>query len=126
VIVAIIGSSRERDRVLAAYEAVRTHPHMSLALDWIACMDAEKPDADLTHQDRQSYAIADLNAIDDADVVWLLASSEMSDSRTEYGYSLGTGKPVVASGHLTLFTALADAEYAADAEAFAWLDARAS
>lgn len=98
----LAASSREADRVRRAQLAIRERGWL-LTLDWLTELESNLArgvrDADLSREDQRRHAQADLDAIREADVVWLLAPQEPTKGAwTELGFALGIGKPVVVSG----------------------------
>lgn len=82
-----------------------------ITLDWLAEVEAAGVSDDgLNDCDRRRYARADLDAIDRADVVWLLAAPYGRGSWVELGYALSRQKRVIVSGpeaRRSIFCALA-------------------
>ncbi len=111
----IAASSREVERVRAAQAAVAARG-WELTLDWLTPMLAliadGKTDATLSEEEAADHATRDLRAIDDADAVWYLIPREPTKGAyVEFGYALGTGTLIVASGapRTSIFEAMADA-----------------
>ncbi len=93
-------------------------------VDDVAC--TVLTDAHLPPGERKKRADDDLKGIDDADFVWLLTPNERgaSGAWTEFGYALGTLKPVIVSGlawERTIFTTRANQGFHSDDEAFHFL-----
>ena len=125
----VAGSSSERSRVHAAMDSVRD-AGLELTLDWLAAIDRVGAASPTDPAVRADAARADLDAIDRADVVWLLAPHPGSTSTgawTELGYALAKGKRVVVSGDATrsIFVSGAEAEVATDGDALALLRRKA-
>jgi hypothetical protein len=120
----VSGNSRERDVVGPYIKRLTLTPGVLITLDWVAVMNSvSTPDPELTADERWKYASADLHAINEAHVVWLLIPS--SEKPTigawiEYGYALGCGKRIVVSGdeRRSLFTARAHLLCATHEEAY--------
>lgn len=96
----IAGASAERSRVRDAM-TLAAERGLRVTFDWLAEIErvgtANPPDLDQA----QVSAFADLRAIDEADVVWLLAPREgvvTTGAWAELGYALGRRVPVVVSG----------------------------
>lgn len=118
----VAGASKEPERVRAAMTAVQMHGH-TLTLDWLAEIEAAgAANEGLSDDDRRRYAEADLCAVANADVVWLLAPEAPSAGCwVELGYAMAW-RPlrIVVSGparERCIFAALADVEVDDDAEA---------
>jgi len=109
----VAASSREVNRVRAAYAAVAASG-WTLTHDWLtpllANLDRGVRDTDLSRDDMVRYACADLDAIARADVLWVLAPRELTKGAWfETGYAYGIGVPIVVSGGCpSLFLSLAD------------------
>lgn len=118
----VAGASKEPERVRAAMTAVQMHGH-ELTLDWLAEIEtAGAANEGLCDADRIRYAEADLRAVADADVVWLLAPEAPSAGCwVELGAAVTRGSAyIVVSGPARvrcIFAALADVEVDDDAEA---------
>lgn len=106
----VAGAQREPERVRAAMTAAQG-AGLVLTLDWLAEIEAQPaPEGVLEQHDRRRFAHADLDAIDRADVVWLLASVHAKGAWVELGYALRGQKTIVVSGpdaRRSIFCALA-------------------
>ena len=98
----------------------------SIAMDWTVDMDeraeAGLSDADLTDDERETYARADLEAVEVCDLLWLLAPEGTSiGAWIEFGHALASLKATVVSGPhgRTIFSTLANERFATHEEAFA-------
>ncbi|MDE2022228.1 MAG: hypothetical protein KGI71_04960 [Patescibacteria group bacterium] len=99
-------------------------------------------DSKFSAEDRRKYALADLNGVLDADLVWLLAANTQGacGSWVEFGLAIASKADrldwgirvfhqeyeprVIVSGlkaRRTIFTELADKLFDTDEEAFAWI-----
>lgn len=80
----VCASSRETPRARAAMDALRA-AGVAITLDWT---ETWQPTVEMLDSARRSAALADLRAIDDADVVLVLDSEHRSDLLAELGYAL--------------------------------------
>ena len=121
----VAGSSKERERVRAAMDAVRAIEGCELAHDWLAHVEetiaAGKTDADLSDRERDA-AEADLRAVRSSDLLWFLVPESHSDgAHVELGYAigLGTAMGIVASGEArgSIFVELVDSRFKHDRNA---------
>lgn len=130
----VAGASKEPERVRWAMDAVRALG-CEITLDWLAVIEAEgAANEGLTDAVRRRAARADLDAVGDADVLWLLAPSNASTGAwVELGAALSgrawAAHPggVIVSGparHRCIFAALADEEHDTDEAALASLRVR--
>jgi nucleoside 2-deoxyribosyltransferase len=127
----VAGASAEPERVRWAVAAVRAMG-AEVAIDWLAAIEeAGAANEGLTDADRVRYAQDDLCAVEDADVMWLLAPVEPSAGAwVELGYALALAANkrapdrIVVSGSARvrcIFAALADEEHDRDEDALASL-----
>lgn len=133
----VAGASAEPERVRAAMNGVRAIG-ARVTCDWLAAIEAAgAANEDLTEEQRKHYALEDLAAVRSADVVWLLAPPRggSAGAWVELGAALawrskykGTIAIIVsgAASKNSIFCALADYEYATDAEALRALDEMAA
>lgn len=128
----VAGAAAEVQRAEAAIAAVRAIG-FDIALDWTVGIReanlAGRIDADLSDTEQQRFALADLRAVETADLLWLLAPSDRRGrgSFVELGYALGKGVPCIVSGpdsRHCIFAALCSHEFGTDAEALFWLGSR--
>lgn len=118
----IAAASREVERVREAQRMVAERGWV-LTLDWLtpmlALMEQGIGDADLSRGEQARYALEDADAIDRADVLWLLAPREPTKGAWwEHGYAYGSDTPIVTSGGCPLiFVALSNRVLDTDAEA---------
>lgn len=115
MIVYVAGSSKQLDRVRNAMEALRELGH-TVAHDWVSIVEAvgsAHPDDD---SGRARFAKADLAAVAQADMLWLLYQDESVGAFWEAGYAQGRGIPVVVSGACegNIFVANCDWNYDRD------------
>lgn len=116
----------EHGRVTAAFTAARL-----LGCDVFDWRIGHKPTAEMTAGERHAAAEADLVAITDAAITWVLAPPVRSDALVEMGIAIGyacaaegeaqRGPHTIVSGPLSargIFASLAE-EYDTDAEALA-------
>ncbi len=68
----VAGSSNERPRVRHAMDLVKKSSAYSLTHDWLAVMEASKPDYELSASELEAAAIDDVNGIYQASVFWFL------------------------------------------------------
>jgi hypothetical protein len=68
----VAGSSQERLRARNAMDLVSKSPGHSLTHDWLAVMEASKPDCELSVSELEAAAVDDLNGIYQASVFWFL------------------------------------------------------
>ena len=141
----VASSSAELERAQAAMDRVRSwSPRFELTRDWTADVEHErasgKLDSDLKHSERAHYARADLGAVAEADILWLLVPREgvhTSGAWVELGAALVAGHmrealglrntTIICSGEMTghyRFTSLADHVFELDSEAFDWFSSR--
>lgn len=131
----IAGASREPERVRAMMEAAEALG-FELTLDWLEVIGVVgAANEGLTDEQRRYHAREDLCAVDDADVVWVLAPSvpsagawcemQRAIDRVEFGPPRERGGPLlVVSGPARLrciFASLADYEYDTDEVALGFL-----
>lgn len=141
----IAGASSELVRARAVMDWVRAHPRFELVRDWVKDIEHERvqggrADSQLKRYEQEHYARANLGAVAESDVLWLLSPSEgvhTTGTWVELGAALVTGhmrqalglsKTVVlisgpTSTHF-LFNSLADEIFDLDADARSWLDLR--
>ena len=98
----VAASSREADRVRAAQRMLREAGH-TLTLDWLTIIERVVAtgvrECDLPDHEAIAHALLDLDAIRDADAVWLLAPElPTKGAWVELGFAVGIGKPIVISG----------------------------
>lgn len=121
-------SFHERARAKAMADRLRFNG-IEIAYDWFT---ADRPtgttsDADLTDRQRITFASAELDAIREADVFWLLAPTTQSRGAWfEFGYAAACAHhpSLVVSGPArrdSIFTEIADECFATDLEALIWL-----
>ena len=120
----IAGASAEADRVRHWMDQVECQPDMQLTLDWLAAIEAHGGLANqgLSDDDREAVSAANWRAIQEADVVWLLAPQLPSAGAwVELGLAIASGRVrVLVSGPARLrsiFCALAE-EHDSDHEAW--------
>ncbi len=122
----VAGSSKERELV-SAYMRGLEAAGWRITLDWPAAMDASPvADTAMTLVEQERHAYADLKAIDDADVFWLITPSTPSTGAWfEAGYARRADRRprIVISGaaQFCLFSSLAHERYDDHASAFAAL-----
>jgi hypothetical protein len=68
----VAGSSQERLRARNAMDLVKKSSAYSLTHDWLAVMEASKPDCELSASELEAAAIDDVNGICQASVFWFL------------------------------------------------------
>lgn len=91
------GASAEPERVRAAMDAVEREG-WTVALDWLAAIEAEGTANDMDATRRAYYAAIDGRAVARADVLWLLAPSvDSTGSWVELGIAQALGVPTVTS-----------------------------
>jgi nucleoside 2-deoxyribosyltransferase len=118
----IAASSREPERVRAA-QRMLTELGIELTLDWLTSIEANLAlglrDSDLSIADQRQHANADLLAVEQADVLWLLAPKEPTKGAwIELGYALGHGTPVLVTGDAScIFLTLTDWQLPRDEDA---------
>lgn len=122
----VSGASAEADAI-AQYMSRLRAGGIEITLDWVAGLKANiaegKTDALLTNEERAQYAEADLDAIAQADVFWLLAPENPSTgSWVELGYALSCqdGLSIFVSGPgrtRCIFVACADGQFQSHEEA---------
>jgi len=134
VYIAASSHPSERDRVTAAFTAMRM-----LGLEPYDWRVRHRPTAEMTREERIEAARVDLDEIVNSGLVWVLAPSVRSDALVEMGIALGyaaacgdvgvEAMPIIVSGPLAargIFAALADSEHDSDAEALdairAWME----
>lgn len=131
----IAGASREPERVRAAMEAAKALGH-EITVDWLREIEqAGAANEGLTTAQRVYYANRDLEGVDEADLVWLLAPAGTGSAGAwvELGYALGLRSDrtmlrplwqVIVSGSQQdrcIFTDLADKRFREDQEALDYL-----
>jgi nucleoside 2-deoxyribosyltransferase len=120
----VAGASKEPERVRRAMSAVLA-AGCELALDWLAVIEAVGlSNEGLTDAQRIAASGVDLDAVEDADLVWVLApESQSAGCWVELGYALAGGKMVIVSGPARtrcIFASLA-VEFETDDHAIAYL-----
>lgn len=96
----IAASSYELDRARAAMAMARASGY-EITHDWtLSVAEHGGNPLRLPSADRRRFACADLDAIDNADVVWLLATDDhvSRGANIEYGYALASRAFVIVSG----------------------------
>jgi len=141
----VAGASAEAERVRLVMNMVQQHPYLKLAHDWLSIMQEvgkTKADHQLSLPERQEYAMADLEAVNEADVFWYLAPHTPSAGAAfEFGAAWGIAsqwsmsgvyvghtRVIVASGvraDASIFVSLADEVWEADMQAYESLSDRA-
>jgi len=124
----IAGASKEMDLISSYMRKVESLGH-TISLDWTVPIRENialgKTDADLTKEDRKRHANADMFAVGDADLVWLLVPAEPKSSLgcwIEFGLAVAFGCHVIVSGpNASIFCELADHLFATHDEALEWL-----
>jgi hypothetical protein len=120
--IAASSKPQERARVDAAFAAV--DGFYEIVGDWRA--DCDKFGANPAGLDCSPFAKADMNAVRECDVLWLLMpQSETRGAWVEFGLALAFGKVVVCSGEgqeRSIFTSLAMRRYELDADAVTYLN----
>jgi len=122
----IAASSREVGRVREAQRMVAERG-WTLTLDWLTPMmvliEHGLGDSDLSRDDQAHAALQDAEAIDRADVLWLLAPRELTKGAWwEHGYAYGTDTQIVTSGGCpSIFVALSDRVTETDEEAVEYM-----
>ncbi len=136
-IVYVAGASAEPERVRHWMDRIRAAGH-ELAFDWLTviALGGGHANVGLSDEQRRSASWTDLDAIDAADIVWLLAPDVPScGAWAELGYAVSVrerdrrhcyGRPlhIVVSGRARercIFASLADFETDSDGVAFEWL-----
>lgn len=121
----LCGAFSERARVKAMMSRLR-EAGIEISFDWTA----DPPpgvtcDADLTAEQRSTYARADLRGVELADVVWLLAPESTSRGAwVEFGYALAVQAITIVSGpawRSSIFTEVANHTFESDEEALSHL-----
>lgn len=141
----VAGASAELDRVRGVMDFIREQPRLELARDWVADVERERieggrTDSDLAPDERKLFAGADLGAVAESDIFWLLSPMKgtyTTGAWVELGAALVTGHMrqalglsktvVLISGQTAgqhLFSSLADYCFDLDFEARDWLFAR--
>lgn len=127
----VAGASAERDRVRGAMDYITAEGGV-VTHDWLAEIEAAgSSSAGLTREQRRRAAAANIEAIRQSDVLWLLAPAGRSDALVELGIALGVRHDridpepmrIVVSGpasRLSVFAALADLETPSDVLAGRW------
>lgn len=125
----IAGAYTERELV-SSYMRRLEAAGVTITLDWPRIVTAAaNPDCDLTHAERQRYAMGDLKGVAEADVLWLMIPKGGSKGAwVELGYALGLmnggaklPRSVLASGDdkASIFTSVPEVyEVAAHEKAF--------
>lgn len=131
MLVYLAASSRERERARHWLDALSAHPHLRLAHDWLAHIEAEhRPDHAIPLAEQLDYALGDLSGIERCDVVWLLAPMTVTkgawfECGFAYGLKRANGTPgwlVSGDAASCIFASLADQLVRSDGEAFALLE----
>lgn len=122
----VAGASVERaERAIPAIRMLR-EAGVAITHDWTVDIDeaagAANSDADVPEEVRHRCAMEDARGVSTADYVLLLAPNERGSSGAwvELGLAIGLGVPVLVAGPKngrTIFTSLAAARFATDAEA---------
>lgn len=99
----IIGASSQAARVRAAMQMVEDHPGMRLEHDWLRAIEEHGTGIPVSRAEREEYGVADLEAIEDCDVLWFLAPGPgvATNAFVELGFAIGLrimGLMLVASG----------------------------
>ena len=98
----VAGASAEMDRCAAVMKWVDEHDGMKLTHNWVESIRAAPvPDREMPLNARRHHARMDLEAIDHADLVWLLMTEQPGKSEgcwVELGWALKAGKMVIVSG----------------------------
>ena len=127
----VAGSSKERERVRAAMDAVRAMG-AEVTYDWTQAIEETAArgltDADLSDVEQLCHAHRDEDAIVRADYVWLLIPAEKSEgAHYELAWAIAHRKRVVASGpRRPLFTSRAFVRTDSDDHARAFLEGAAA
>jgi hypothetical protein len=123
----VAGSSGERTLVSSFMRRLEAAGH-TITKDWTEAVEAKalagRVDSDLSDEERAMHAQADLDGIDAADVVWLLApASGSTGAWVELGYAFGLLTCTVVSGahRRTIFGALANQCFDDHESAFRWI-----
>ena len=126
----IAGASRELERARAAMDWCREQG-FEVAHDWVADIDrvrveGGKSDGDLQLSEQMVFAIADLEAVESADVLWMLVpppSKHTAGAWVELGVAWSAKTKIIVSGQHTwhLFCSLADQAFANDRAATRYL-----
>lgn len=125
----VAGSSHEIDRVRRAMAMVHGLG-AKITFDWTLDVGqwGSNPLTETTEK-RAAFAQRDLDAIDEADVVWLLAplTHPSRGACAEFGYAIAKKKPVVITGpesarRATIFFDLADVQHDDDESGIGFVD----
>ena len=120
----IAGSSDELDRASKWIEMLRVSG-LDVTHDWPAMVRdvGEGNPKGATSEDRRGWATSCVEAVRDANLLWLLMPIKTSfGAFSELGIAIERQTPIVVSGpllHRSIFTDLADRVYADDQMAFA-------
>lgn len=124
----VAGSSKEIQRCSAAMTLLRASgiEVTSTWIESIARAGGVANPANAHRTDRCAWSLECLEAVDAADVVWLLAPADDAPTRGAWGelcYAHARAKTIIASGntHQSIFCALALVEYYEDSEALSLL-----
>lgn len=131
----VAGASKEPDRCRGAMKMIERLGGV-ITLDWLAAIELEgAANEGLNDDKRKRYAVADLEGVESADLIWLLASPlATTGSWTELGAALilrrlglGAGTIVVSgpARERSIFAALADFETDHDLEALDFIRTKA-
>jgi nucleoside 2-deoxyribosyltransferase len=135
-------SDRRAHTPLRVYVAASAAPESKLRVDWavaslkragfvvtctwpeVVASVGESNPRDASHVDRRSWAIQDLDEVDDADVLWFLVPSPGATAGAWYeaGYAYDAGKHLVFSGDTkqSVFCSLGH-EFGTDEEALGFI-----
>lgn len=103
----VAGSSSERVVVAEVIEQLEV-AGIAVTYDWTKSPGWERP---LSTEEKIEQAQRDLDAVAEADVLWLRLGEKSEGAHVELGYALAFGKLVIVSGSVTperIFPLLAD------------------
>ena len=119
----LAGSSRELDDV-KRYMAALRDAGIEITADWVAAIEAAGDANPADDEVRRKASDADLDGVDDADIVWLMVPREGSAGAwVELGYAIAHAKTIVVSGEYRkcTFTVEADVLLEHHEAALAWI-----
>lgn len=117
----VAGASKEVELVEYWMGKLREAGH-TITFDWtVDVRAATKSDAELTNAEQSTYATADLDGVEAADIVWILVPDNASTGCwVELGAAVAMRKDIIVSGNYKrcIFTSLAGGRFDTHADAF--------